>query len=80
MNFIDYFNIAVDAITAAAGIISIAQAFQNHQKEREEIGASEWKNFCKMFKKYVNEHRELNIEVVEPKKRGMATKYQKKSS
>ena len=81
MNFGTFAEIIVQSITAIAGLATIAQAWRGYQNEaqtNEEISKSDWLKLCKMFKKYIKEHPELNILIIEAQKKGEATKYQKK--
>lgn len=81
MNFGAFANIIVQSIATIAGVATIATAWNSYQNEtqaNEKISKSDWLKFCKMFKKYIKEHPELNILIIEAQKKGEATKYQKK--
>ena len=83
MVFETFADIVAKSITAFAGVIPIAKAWRNYQlnhllEEKDKISKSDWLKFCKMFKKYIKEHPELGISIIEAQKKGEATKYQKK--
>lgn len=76
MGFLAFAKIVIEAIRAATDAIAVSRAFISHREEKERITKSEWLKFCKMFKRYITEHPEEGIEVIEPVKKGEATKYQ----
>ena len=83
MDFAAFANIIASFITTISGGVAIATAWKSYQREAqttEEISKSDWLKFCKMFKKYIKEHPELGISIIEAQKKGEATKYQKKEA
>lgn len=74
MSFAEFLSTAVDFIQIAVGAVTLYQIF-TAKKKKKDLSEKQWENYKKRFKRYIERHPEIGIIVVQPEKKGLATKY-----